>query len=336
MAEQGVERRTDLADLQGGSQIRLGHPLVDADLAVRQGLGGDALGRARDPCQGRQGGAHHDAPRQCHDEGAGDGDGALDEQLGAHEGVVDLHRQACDDDVAGLGVLGRQHPVGAQGPDVDGHRPSVGLQRQQRLALGTGQFLVAAVVVDVPGRHGRGGEIGAPVVLVVARTGGDQGQRAGGLPGGVQTRGNRLRPVRAPGLAGAGRLPGGSRRRRRGRAGGRRVGGLLPLLPVRRVLRAPAGVVVEGGLVVLRPVTTHVGAVGGRRQLVVETVHERVAQREGGERSHRGGHDEHQAEDADDESCAQTARMEHGGRRRGVHGPNRADLSPAVRSDRRA
>ena len=59
------------------------------------------------------------------------------------------------------------------------------------------------------------------------------------------------------------------------------------------------------------------GAIGGGDQLLVEALHEGVAQREGGEGAHEGGGDEDQAEDPRDQPGAQAApsdrRIEAGG-----------------------
>ena len=112
------------------SRVLIGYAFVDADLSLRQGLGGDALGRARHSLQRRQGGAHQDAPRYRHDENAGGPYGSLEEELGAHECVVEFERQARDDGVTGAGVFGYENPVVAQGLDVGGNRPPGGLQGQ--------------------------------------------------------------------------------------------------------------------------------------------------------------------------------------------------------------
>ena len=80
----------------------------------------------------------------------------------------------------------------------------------------------------------------------------------------------------------------------------------------------------------LRLVAAHLGAVGGRGELLVEPVHERVSQRECGEGPCRGGHDEHQAENADDEPGAQAVRTEGRQRRSGFHDPVPGALSSAT------
>ena len=202
--EQRIERRADLSHFQGGAQILIGHALVDADLSLRQGLGGDSLGGAGHSLQRCQGGAHQNAPRYRHDENAGGPYGSLEEELGAHECVVEFQRQARDDGVTGVGVFGHENPVVAQGVDVGGNRPPGSLQGQQRLPFGLAQALVMAVFVDIAGRHGRGcGCWGGRVLIIVVRAGGYERQSAGGLPGSIQTRGDGfvMRLIWARGLA---------------------------------------------------------------------------------------------------------------------------------------
>ena len=102
MVEEDAERGTDLPHLLGGGQVLIIHALVDAHLAVGQGLGGHTLGRGGHTLQRPEGGADHGAPDGGGDDGADTSDDGLDEELGTDELVVRGHGQAGDDDLAGL------------------------------------------------------------------------------------------------------------------------------------------------------------------------------------------------------------------------------------------
>ena len=250
---------------------------------------------AGDPLQGRQRGTHHGPPGQGHHEGAHQGHRQLDEQLGADEPLVPLQGEPGDDRAARGLVARGHHPVAAQVVQVHGDGVVLRGLGQQQPAVLLGDGRVVAVLVDIGGCL-------TGLVVGGRGLGGDERQRAGRLPGGVQAgRDSVLAGASVGPVVATGRV------------------GLVAL-----VLRVLLGRLIGGLPGLLGQVVALVGgALGGRHQLAVRACHQRVAQADGGEGAHDRRHDQDQPEHPDHQPSAQTAR-----RREQRAGSPRAQADP--------